>query len=269
MSGKIISVINQKGGVGKTTVVANLAYGLAECGKKVLAIDLDPQSNLSAACGYLFSDEVAPSKLEELQTQSIYELLRGTASLKDVCRRIKNFHLVPGSLYLAAADLEFGGIVGRELMLKHALEGNEYEYVLIDCPPNLGLLSLNAMTASSDIIIPVQSEFLALFGVKQLLDTIDKIKRVYNPELKILGVVVTMFDKRKKLSRAVYESIRAYFGDLVFNTLISENVALAEAPSRGLSVFEYAPKSQGTEDFRNLVQEVLNGKEVSVSLRSA
>lgn len=267
----VVSIVNQKGGVGKTTTAVNLCHGLARAGKKVLAVDLDPQSNLTVACGYFNADDIDLSRLEELNKRSVYEVLKGSVLLNECLVEIKGFHLLPGSLYLAAADLEFSGLVGRELLLRARLDPimDDFDYVIIDCPPNLGLLSLNALAASHKILIPVQSEFLSLFGVRQLLDTVDQIKKMFNPNLELLGVVVTMFDKRKKLSKAVLESIKNYFGDLVFSTVINENVSLAEAPSRGMSIFEYAPKSQGAEDYDLLVKEILNGKEIQLSAESA
>ncbi len=266
---RIIAVLNQKGGVGKTTTVVNLSHGLALSGKSVLAVDLDPQSNLSAASGFLFFEEDELVRATDLDFKTIYDVLKGEVKPEECIVRVKDFFLLPGSLKLAAADLEFGGVVGRELMLKRALSSLEYDFIIIDCPPNLGILSVNALAAATDVLIPVQSEFLALFGVKQLIDTIEQVKQIYNPGLRIMGVLITMVDRRKRLSRAVIESVQNYFGDLVFNTCISENVALAEAPARAMTIFEYAPKSQGAQDFMDLVNEVLYGKEIRVSAESS
>ncbi|MCS6961652.1 MAG: ParA family protein [Deltaproteobacteria bacterium] len=270
---RIISIINQKGGVGKTTTAINLCHGIASLGKRVLALDLDPQSNLTAGCGHFYLEEADLGKFEEDNQSSIYGVLKGIKQPQEVVVQVKNFYLIPGSLLLAAADLEFSGLVGRELLLKKVLQNffktHQFDYAVIDCPPNLGLLSLNALTASTEVIIPVQSQFLSLFGVKQLLDTIEQIRQIYNPSLRLSGVVVTMFDKRKKLSKAVLEAVCNYFGDLVFETVINENVALAEAPAKGLSIFEYAPKSQGAEDYSKLVSEIVHGKEDRLSVKSA
>jgi len=260
---EVLAVINQKGGVGKTTTVANLSFGLANLGKKVLAIDLDPQSNLTAHLGCFNYEDISLEDLDSLSPPTIYEVFKGQKTLEEVICKVKNFDLVRSSLLLAAADLEFSGFVGRELLLSRSLQNvkDSYDIVIIDCPPNLGLLSLNALVASTDVIIPVQSEFLSLFGVRQLLDTIEQVRKIYNPNLKLRGVLVTMFDKRKKLSKAVLETIQNYFGELVFSTIIHENVTLAEAPSKGSCIFEYAPKSQGAEDYLQLCMELINAKE--------
>jgi chromosome partitioning protein len=175
--------------------------------------------------------------------------------------RSQNLDIVPSSLLLSAADLELGGVVGRELLLRRALTAvaDEYDFILVDCPPALGLLSLNALAAVNEVIVPVQSEYLALHGVRQLLDTIDQVKAIYNPSLKVGGVLICLHDNRRKLAREVADIIRAYFGDLVFTTVIRSNVSLAEAPSEGKSIFEYSPKSSGADDYRSLAQEVDNG----------
>ena len=161
---------------------------------------------------------------------------------------------------LSAADLELGGIVGRELLLKRAIQPiiNDYDAIIVDCPPALGLLSLNALAAVDQIVVPVQSEYLALHGVRQLLDTIDQVKQIYNPTLTVGGVLICLHDSRKKLARAVADTIKAYFGNLVFETIIRSNVSLAEAPASGQSIFEYQPKSTGAEDYNNLAIEILS-----------
>jgi len=177
-----------------------------------------------------------------------------------VIKRSDNLHIVPSSLLLSAADLELGGVVGRELLLKRAIDKvrDQYDVILIDCPPTLGLLSLNALAAVDKVIVPVQSEYLALHGVRQLLDTIDQVRGVYNQNLIVGGVLICLHDSRKRLARAVADTIRAYFGDLVFDTVIRENVALAEAPAKGETIFEYLPKSPGAEDYTALANEVLH-----------
>jgi chromosome partitioning protein len=252
----LISIVNQKGGVGKTTTSANLGAALAELGKRVLIIDLDAQSNLSAHLG-LASD---PEDIDEAPSPTIYDVLKGQKALSEVIvNRSNNLDIAPSSLLLSAADLELGGVVGRELILKRALSSiqGRYDVVLFDCPPALGLLSLNALAASEKVIIPVQSEYLALHGVRQLLDTIDQVRGIYNPTLKVGGVLICLHDNRKKLARAVAETVKSYFGELVFNTIIRTNVSLAEAPAQGQSIFEYAPKSTGAEDYLSLAHEVL------------
>lgn len=271
-----ISVVNQKGGVGKTTTTVNLGAALADMGKRVLMIDIDPQSNLTTHLGMgqagtdgsdLTDTEVTDSaELSEVDYESvgptIYDVLRDQMPLQEVIvNRSENLDLVPSSLFLSAADLELGGVIGRELLLKKALASviDQYDVVLIDCPPALGLLSLNALAAVEQVIVPVQSEYLALHGVRQLLDTVDQVKSVYNPSLSVGGVLICLHDSRRKLARAVADTIRAYFGDLVFETIIRSNVSLAEAPASGQTIFEYAPRSTGADDYRTLAKELING----------
>lgn len=259
--GLVIAVINQKGGVGKTTTSVNLGAALAEKGKKVLLVDSDAQSNLTTHLG------LGPREDPETVTDvappppfTIYDVLKGNKAVKDVIiSRSDRLHIVPSSLLLSAADLELGGVVGRELILKRALAAvkNDYDVIVIDCPPALGLLSLNALAATEKVIIPVQSEYLALHGVRQLLDTIDQVKNIYNPGLVVGGVLICLHDSRRRLARAVSDTIRAYFGNLVFQTVIRSNVSLAEAPAGGQTIFEYAPKSTGAEDYSALAEEVL------------
>lgn len=258
----IIGVVNQKGGVGKTTTSVNLGAALADAGKRVLLVDIDAQSNLSTHLGVGTTEDAELEELESSQPEfSIYDVLKGQKELREVIvGRSENLDLVPSSLLLSAADLELGGVVGRELILKRALANVEaaYEAIVIDCPPALGLLSLNALAAVQQVIVPVQSEYLALHGVRQLLDTIDQVRSVYNANLVVGGVLICMHDNRRRLARAVSDTIRAYFGDLVFDTVIRQNVSLAEAPASGQTIFEYSPRSSGAEDYQALAQEVLN-----------
>lgn len=257
-----ISVVNQKGGVGKTTTTVNLGAAIAEQGKRVLLIDIDAQSNLTTHLGLGVKED--PEDLNEVPKGpewTIYDVLKGTKRLQDVViKRSENLDVVPSSLLLSAADLELGGVVGRELLLKRAVDKvrDQYDVILIDCPPTLGLLSLNALAAVDQVVVPVQSEYLALHGVRQLLDTIDQVRGVYNQNLVVGGVLICLHDSRKRLARAVADTIRAYFGDLVFDTVIRENVALAEAPAKGQTIFEYLPKSPGAEDYLALSNEVLH-----------
>lgn len=258
--GLIIGILNQKGGVGKTTTTANLGAALAELGKRVLLVDLDAQSNLSAHLGLAAKED--PDNLEKtpLPEFTIYDVLKGSKGIGDIIiNRSKNLDMVPSSLLLSAADLELGGVVGRELILKRSLAPvkDDYDIILIDCPPALGLLSLNALAAVEKVVIPVQSEYLALHGVRQLLDTIEQVRTIYNPSLIVGGVLICLHDNRKRLARAVADTVRSYFGDLVFDTIIRTNVALAEAPANGQSIFEYSPKSSGAEDYMSLAKEVL------------
>ncbi len=259
----IISILNQKGGVGKTTSTVNIGSALANKGKKVLLVDIDAQSNLTTHLG--LSGEENPENPEltrPVPEFTIYDVLKGTKTVDEVIiERSKNLYVAPSSLLLSAADLELGGAVGRELLLKKSLSkiSDKYDVVLIDCPPTLGLLTLNALAACNKVIIPVQSEYLALHGVRQLLDTIDQVRGVYNQELEVGGVLICMHDARKRLARAVSETIRSYFGELVFDSVIRSNVSLAEAPSKGQTIFEYAPKSSGAEDYGAIAEEILNG----------
>lgn len=259
--GIIIGVLNQKGGVGKTTTTVNLGAAISQLDKKILLVDIDAQSNLTTHLGLGGTDE----NQENVETPpvpefTIYDVLKGTKTIQDVIiKRSPNLDVVPASLLLSAADLELGGIVGRELVLRRALASikDSYDFIVVDCPPALGLLSLNALAAVDRVIIPVQSEYLALHGVRQLLDTIDQVRGIYNPSLIVGGVLICLHDNRKRLARAVSDTIRAYFGDLVFDTVIRSNVALAEAPAGGQHIFEYAPKSSGAEDYDSLAKEIL------------
>jgi chromosome partitioning protein len=261
---RTISIVNQKGGVGKTTTTVNLGAALAMHGKRVLLIDIDPQSNLTTHLGLGSKEGVDLSpEAPPVPEFSIYDVLKGKKKLTDVIlHRSENLDVVASSLLLSAADLELGGIIGRELILKKAIEQikDRYDVVLIDCPPALGLLSLNALAGVSEVIVPVQSEYLALHGVRQLLDTIEQVRSVYNPALKVGGVLICLHDARTRLARAVYDTIKSYFGDLVFNSIIRTNVALAEAPASGKTIFEYDAASPGATDYNAFAEEVLNGK---------
>lgn len=253
---QVYAVVNQKGGVGKTTTAANLAAALSALQKKVLLIDLDAQANLSAHFGVITTDESS----EESAKPSMYDVLKGTSKLKEVIVPIReNLSLAPASLLLSAADLELGGVIGRESLLRKAMKsiGDAYDFAIIDCPPSLGLLSLNGLVASNRVIVPVQSEFLALHGVRQLLDTIDQVRTAYNPALSIGGVLICLHDSRRRLARSVADTVREYFGELVFNTVIRTNVALAEAPASGESIFGYDARSSGAEDYRALAEEII------------
>lgn len=261
----ILGVVNQKGGVGKTTTSVNLGAALALRGKKVLLVDIDAQSNLTTHLGLATSDdeEGALMGVEAAPRPefTVYDVLKGSKIASDVIlNRSENLDVLPSSLLLSAADLELGGVVGREIILRRALQPirDRYDIIVIDCPPALGLLSLNALAAVEKVVIPVQSEYLALHGVRQLLDTIDQVRSIYNPSLLVGGVLICMHDNRKRLARAVADTIRAYFGDLVFDTVVRANVALAEAPSQGQTIFEYQPKSSGAEDYAALAEELLN-----------
>ena len=248
----VISVINQKGGVGKTTSVANVGAALAQLGFKTLLIDLDPQAHLS------ISFDLMPSPGDP----AVYSVLAGTHSLEDVAQPtgVDNLWVAPTNLDLVGAETEFSTEIGREFLLRDAIsklsEGRFHpDIVLLDCPPSLGLLSLNALVASNGVVIPVQAEFFALQGLAQLEEVIQRVQRRLNPQLDLLGVLVGMFTKQRNLSQEVLQELHNYFGARVFERLVRVNVRLAEAPSHGLTIFQYAPKSGAAEDFTALGRE--------------
>jgi chromosome partitioning protein len=244
----IIALINQKGGVAKTTSSINLGAGLSSLGKKILLIDLDPQAHLTYSLGI---------KGHELK-KTVYELLKGECKAKDVIIDRNGLKVIPSTIDLSAADMEFSGIPGRELLLKEAMESIKgFDYVLMDCPPSLGILTFNAMTVAQAIYIPLQAEVLALQGMAKLLNTVKVVKRRFNRDLEIEGIIVTRFDGRKNLNKEVLENIQTHFGDKVFKTVIRENIALAEAPSYGQNIYEYNQKSSGAEDYLNLSKEII------------
>lgn len=247
----IISIVNQKGGVGKTTTTVNLSAYLAQHGEKVLVIDLDPQGN--ATSGYGFDKNV-------LET-SVYDLLVNDTPIAEVIQSTnrKNIDMCPTNINLAGAEVELVSAMSRETILKRAVDtiSNNYDFILIDCPPSLGLLTLNALAASSDVIVPIQGEYYALEGLTQLIDTINLVRKHLNPAIGIFGVVITMFDGRTQLTRQVTEEVRKYFGEKVFNTVIPRNIRLAEAPSYGKTIVEYDPKSRGGHAYNDLAIEVI------------
>ena len=248
---KIISLANQKGGVGKTTTAINLSAALAKEGKKVLLVDADPQANASSGLGI---------DIRNLEA-TIYECLVSGIDPKLAIHHtgVDNLDLIPSHIDLVGAEIEMLGLDDRELLMKRILSHlrDQYDFILIDCSPSLGLITVNALTASDSVIIPVQAEFFALEGIAKLLNTIKIIKSKLNPQLKIEGFLVTMFDNRLRLSTQVYDEVKKHFGSLVFNTVITRNVRLSEAPSHGLSVLDYDPSSKGAKNYTALAKEVI------------
>lgn len=244
---RIIAIANQKGGVGKTTSAVNIGAALAKLGKRVLLIDIDPQGSLSASVGII-----------EPQL-TIYQLLQDRAELKEVVQQVQDYFVIPAGLDLSGAELEFSGMAGRELLLREAIEPYQesFDYILIDCPPSLGILTLNAFTAASEVFIPLQTEFLSLQGVSMLTRSIEVVRKRLNHRLQITGVIGTLYDSRKRLNREVIETIQKHLGGKLFETYIRDNVSLAEAPSYGQDIFQYKPKSYGARDYLALSREII------------
>ena len=244
--GLVISLLNHKGGVGKTTSAINIGAGLVELNKRVLLIDLDPQANLTLSLGI------------PRQKATIYEALRGESELVPYTAK-EGLDVITSTLDLSGAELELINEAGREYILKELLEVvmEDYDYIIIDCPPSLGLLTLNALTSSQVVYIPLQTEFLALQGLAKIKQVVDKVRFRLNKDLQIGGVIATMYDHRKVLNRDVVDTIKKYFGDKVFKTFIRDNVALAEAPSQRKDIFDYQKRSPGAEDYLKLCQEIL------------
>lgn len=248
---KIVAIANQKGGVGKTTTTVNLAACLAELGKKVLLIDTDPQGN--ATSGYSIN------KVEV--TNTIYELLLGDCSVNECIIKnvIPNVSVIPSNVNLAAAEIELIGVEDKEFILKKELEYvvDQYDYILIDCPPALNTLTLNAMTTANSVIVPIQCEYLALEGLSDLITTINLVKERLNNELDLEGIVFTMYDSRTVLSQDVVSTVKESFPDKIYESKIPRNVRLSEAPSFGKPITEYDPKSTGAESYRSLAKEII------------
>ena len=249
--GKAIAIFNQKGGVGKTTTNVNLSACLAASGKKVLVIDIDPQGNTTSGLG------IDKNNLQ----YSMYDLLIGEIDIYSCIIGTKrdNLFIIPSSVQLAGAEIELADMEGRESKLKQVIGPikDKYDYIFIDCPPSLGLLTINSLTAVESVLIPIQCEFYALEGVSQLMNTIELVRKNLNPKLQIQGVILSMFDGRTNLSIQVVDEVKKYFKGKVYTTLIPRNVRLAEAPSYGMSIVEYDPKSKGAEAYCELADEFL------------
>jgi chromosome partitioning protein len=253
--GRIISIANQKGGVGKTTTSVNLSACLAHLGKKVLLIDTDPQGNATSGVGINKGDV----------QNCIYDVLIDDADVRSAVMptKVESLSVIPATIALAGAEIELVSTISREVRLKHALDElkDEYDYIIIDCPPSLGLLTLNALTASDALIIPVQCEYYALEGLSQLLSTIRLVQKHLNQDLMIDGVLLTMFDARTNLGIQVIEEVKKYFQDKVYHTVIARNVRLSEAPSHGEPIIVYDPRSRGAEVYLELAKEVIRNGE--------
>ncbi len=252
---KIISVANQKGGVGKTTSAVNIASSLAELGKRVLAIDIDPQGNLTSGFG------IEKNKVEH----TVYDVLISECFIEQATYSVpynENIHVVPSNVNLAGAEIELLDVKNREYILQTALAivKHSYDFIIIDCPPSLNILTINALTASNSVIVPVQCEYYALEGLTQLIHTINLFSRKLNPNLYIEGLLFTMFDARTNLSSQVIDEVKAFMADKIYNVVIPRNIKLSEAPSYGLPINYYDPKSKGAESYRELALEIIHGR---------
>ena len=249
--GKIIAIANQKGGVGKTTTSINLSACLAEKGKKVLVIDTDPQGNTTSGFG------IEKNELDN----TIYELILGECPIRDCVINdvIENVSVLPANVNLAATEIELIGVERKEYILKNEVDyvKNEYDFIIIDCPPSLNMLTINAMTTADSVLVPIQCEYYALEGLSQLIHTVNLVKERLNPELEMEGVVFTMYDSRTNLSMQVVDNVKQNLKQRVYNTLIPRNIRLAEAPSYGLPINKYDAKSAGAEAYMQLAEEII------------
>ena len=253
---RIIAIANQKGGVGKTTTAINLSASLAEKGKKVLLIDTDPQGNATSGFG------IDKNELDN----TIYELILGECSVQDCIIKevIQGVSILPSNVNLAAAEIELIGVDKKEYILKNEIDWvrDEYDFIIIDCPPSLSMLTVNAMTTADSVLVPIQCEYYALEGLSQLIHTVNLVKERLNPELDMEGVVFTMFDSRTNLSSQVVENVKEHLEQNVYKTVIPRNIRLAEAPSYGMPIQKYDPKSAGAEAYMLLADEVINRKDM-------
>ncbi len=259
---EIFVIANQKGGVGKTTSVLNLGAAIAQKGKKVLLVDLDPQSNLSSGIGFTRQfDKQSWNQNQQAPYKNVYDVLINSAPIRSVfvSTSTPNLFLVPSHLSLAGAEIEMVSMISRETLLKKALADvkDDFDIAIVDCPPSLGLLTINALSAGDSLIIPIQCEYFALEGLGQLINTMKLVKSI-NPSLKLGGVILTMYDSRTKLASSVVKDVREFFKDIAFETIVPRNVRLSEAPSHGKTIFQYDGKSTGALAYNNLAKEFLN-----------
>lgn len=247
--GRVVAIVNQKGGVGKSTTAINLGACLAALGQRVLLVDLDPQANATSGLG-IDRDRTVPS---------IYHMLAGLSGLNDavVSTMVPGLSLIPSSIDLAGVEVELAGADGAEGRLKSAVRDSDHDFVLLDCPPSLSVLTINALTAATEVLIPLQCEYYALEGLKQLLNSIELVRRHLNPTLEVSGVLLTMYDSRTNLSEQVAAEVRSHFGGTVYDSVIPRSVRLAEAPSHGKPITEYDPGSRGAQAYQALAKEVL------------
>ena len=253
--GRIIAIANQKGGVGKTTTAINLSSCLADKGQKVLAIDMDPQGNMTSGLG-IDKDEVE---------KTVYDLIIGEAEVSEVIQKdvMENLDVIPTNIDLSAAEIELIGIEEKEYIVKNAIQNvkDNYDFIIIDCPPSLSMLTINAMTTADSVLVPIQCEYYALEGLSQLMHTVQLVKERLNPVLEIEGVVFTMYDARTNLSLQVVENVKDNLQQNIYKTIIPRNIRLAEAPSYGMPINKYDPKSAGSDAYMRLAEEVINRKE--------
>jgi chromosome partitioning protein len=257
---RVLAIVNQKGGVGKTTTAINLGASLALAGHRILLIDNDPQANTTGGLGFRRERGDDPQRL------SIYDVLLGPTTIAEArCQTpVENLDLVPGSKNLIGANIELVDVERREFRLRDAIEAvrHEYTFILLDCPPALDLLTLNALVAADGLLVPLQAEYFALEGISELIETLDKVAAAFNPDLALEGVLLTMYDDRTNLSQQVTMNLREFFGEKLLKTTIPRNIRLAEAPSHGLPVALYDPKSRGAEAYRELASELLERNDV-------
>ncbi len=250
--GRIIAIANQKGGVGKTTTAINLSSCLAEKGKKVLAVDMDPQGNMTSGLG------VDKNSIEN----TIYNLIIGESAVKEVLKEniMENLDIIPANIDLSAAEIELIDVDEKEYIVRNIISEikDNYDYIIIDCPPSLSMLTINAMTTATSVLVPIQCEYYALEGLSQLIHTVDLVKNRLNPELEIEGVVFTMYDARTNLSLQVVENVKDNLQQNIYKTIIPRNIRLAEAPSYGIPINQYDSKSAGSESYMRLAEEVID-----------